>query len=342
MKNFTLLLALVTFSSIALSQPTLDSESFYNPGDQVVGFAVDPSGVNDGTDGANQTWDFSQFQTQGESNFWGGLIVHPSELSDFDLFSDANVAMVLNDGTIRYWSNDESGLTAIGQGGDHDILQLNDANSWLSYPFSYGSSISDEANGTLFGACNDFQWESVSETQGVGYGTLVLPSGTFENVLKIRRISFTNQINEEIGMERENNIVEHFWFQPGVAGPLLYMRSWSNNGCPGMNEGVEIVYTLPSQNTNTPNEISSEDITLSVFPNPASTTTHLNIRTGAFTEAEIWVSDLLGKNVLQIGDKEQIENTRLFDINLGILQPGVYVVNVKMNHTHFTERLVIQ
>lgn len=342
MKNFTLVLSLLSVSTITMSQPTIDSESFYVPGDQVVGFAVDPTDINDGADGAGQIWDFSQLQSQGESPFWGGTIVDPSELNDFELFADANVAMVLNNGTIRYWQNSDYGLTAIGQGGDNDLLQLNDDNTWFTYPFSFGSTLSDESEGTLFGTCNDFVWESVSETQGVGYGTLILPSGTFENVLKIRRISFTTKSNEEIGMERENNIVEHFWFQPGVAGPLLYMRSWSNNGCPGTNEGAEIVYTLPSQNTNIHNEISSEEITLSVFPNPANATTHLNIRTGASSEAEIWVSDLLGKNVLQVGKKEQIEESRLFEIGLESIQPGVYVVNVKMNDSHFTERLVIQ
>lgn len=341
MKKITLLFSIFGLAQVAISQPTLDAESFYSPGDQVIGFDVNSENINDGADGAGQVWDFSNLTTVGESSVWGGTIEDPSTLNDFDLFAEANLAMVLNNGTIRYWKNDENGLSAIGQGGDHDILALNDDNLLLTYPFTYGSEISDEANGELYGACNDFVWESTSETQGVGYGTLILPSGTFENVLKVRRISFSSKANETLGYERENNIVEHFWFQPGTSGPLLYMRSWNNNGCPGSNEGVEVVYTVPSGSSEV-EEMSANEVTFNIFPNPAIGETHLNIRTEQLMETQIWISDLLGKNVLNVGNKETIEQSRLFKIDLESLQPGVYVVNIKTQDEHFSDRLVIQ
>lgn len=340
MKNYTLLFSFIGLAHFAISQPTLNEDVFYQLGQQVIGFDVATDNINDGPDGVNQLWDFSGLSTIGESNVWGGTIHDPAALNDFDLFSGANLAMVLNNGTIRYWKNDESGLSAMGQGGDNNILALDNDHLMLTYPFTYGSQFSDESTGNLYGSCHDFVWQSTTETHGVGYGTLLLPSGTFENVLKIRRVSFTSRVNESLGYERENNIIEHFWYQPGTSGPLLYMRSWNNNGCPGSNEGAEVVYTVPATTANIA-ETTPSDFSFTIFPNPAMGETHLNVRTNQAAEAQLWVSDMLGKKVLEIGENELIEHSHLFKINLRSLQPGMYLLNIKTDDQHYSDRLVV-
>lgn len=324
------------------AQPTLTSESFYTPGDFVLAYDVSTENLTDGPDGANQTWDFSQLQTTQESAHWGGNVVDPASLNDFDFYSGANIAMVLNNGTIRYWSNNTEHLNAMGQGGDHDLLQLNNPNVLLQFPFTMGSSFSDEATGTLYSACRTYDWQSTSEIQGVGYGTLVLPSGTFENVLKVRRISFTSKTETEHGFERENNIVEHYWFQPGTAGPLFYMRSWSNNGCPGSNEGLEAFYAVNEDVSTGTNDVHYNDLSLNVFPNPANGKTHLSVRTGNDIVGKIWISDMLGQSVLTVDEQSSINESRLYNIDLSSLQPGLYVLNLRADGIHKSQKLIVQ
>lgn len=324
------------------AQPVLTSESFYTPGDFVVAYDVATINLEDGADGAQQTWDFSQLPTIEQSAHWGGNVVDPATLDDFDLYNGANIAMVMNDGVIRYWNSDEQELAAMGQGGDQDLLHLTNSNKLLEFPFTLGSTFSDEASGTLYSTCRTYEWQSTSETQGVGYGTLLLPSGTFENVLKVRRISFTSKTETEHGFERENNIVEHYWFQPGTPGPLFYMRSWSNNGCPGSNEGIEAFYTV-NQNVSTGTQsFEINELSLSVFPNPATDKTHLNVRTEATITGEIWISDMLGQSVVTVNEPAKIENSRLYNIDLSGLQPGMYVLNLRAEGVHKTQKLIVQ
>lgn len=342
MKQSLLFATLFLFTASLWAQPALNSESFYAPGESVTAYEVNPNGLQDGPDGTDQLWDFSHLESTGLSPLFGGTVVDPQTLSDFEFYTDANIAMVLPNGTTRYWKNDENGLSAIGMGGNNDLLTLVSPNAWLTYPFSYGSTVSGQSDGTLYGACRSYQWSSSSETNGVGYGTLVLPSGTYENVLKVRRISFVTKANDEIGLERENNIIEHFWFKPGLHGPLLYTRSWNNNGCPGSNSGAEAFYTVPSTLTSNITVASGEEIEMSMFPNPAREKVQLSIRGDLQGETHIWISDIVGHQVKSIKTAGEDFRNSLLEIDVSHLHTGVYFVNVENGSTKFARKLVVR
>lgn len=341
MKTFTTLSILLLISNLVAAQPELNSDIFYAPGDFVVGFDVVGQVVEDGPDGPNQIWDYSHFEGSAVSEIWSGNVVAPSETYDFGIFSEADVALVLNNGTVRYWSNNNS-LVSLGHGGDQDILDLDVPATWMTYPFTFGSTQSDQASGTLFSACRDYDWSASSETQGVGYGTLILPEGTYENVLKVRRITFSSKVNDEIGLERTNNVVEHFWFQPGTHGPLLYMRSWSNDGCPGSNEGGEIAYTIPNNISTQVQGVASANFTLTAFPNPAHNEVHLTLNYGEVSELRIWISDMMGHELIEVDSQSFLRNEMFRTIDVSKLSDGVYLINVLINDEQRTEKLIIQ
>lgn len=330
------------FGAGLTAQPALTSESFYAPGESVTAYEVNTEGLQDGPDGANQLWDFSQLESVGLSPLFGGEVVDPQSLSDFEFYNDANIAMVLPNGTTRYWKNDENGLSAMGLGGNNDLLTLVSPNAWLTYPFTYESTVSGQSSGTLYGACRSYNWSSASETNGVGYGTLILPSGTYDNVLKVRRISFVSKSNDDIGLERENNIIEHFWFQPGVSGPLLYTRSWNNNGCPGSNSGAEAFYTVPSSLTSSISATSGAEIEMSLFPNPAHEQVQLSIRGELHGETHIWISDIVGQRVKSIKMAGEDLHERLVELDIVDLHTGIYFVNVENGALKFAQKLVVR
>lgn len=341
MKTFIPFLVFILMAGFVEGQPELNNDIFYVPGDYVIGFDVTDEPLDDGPDGANKTWDYSHFEGAAVSEIWSGSVVSPSETYDFGMFADADVALVLNNGIVRYWSNNNS-LTSLGQGGNHDILDLDITATWMTYPFTFGSSQSDQASGTLFSTCRNYEWSASSETEGVGYGTLNLPGGTYDNVLKVRRITFSSKVNSEIGLDRTNNIVEHFWFQPGTHGPLLYMRSWSNDGCPGSNEGSEIVYTIPN---NVTTQIEGDETTkfrLSAFPNPTRNEVHLNLSSENTSDLRVWISDMMGHELILV-DSQSFSRDGLFHtVDVSQLSAGVYLINVRSNDEHHTEKLIIQ
>lgn len=340
MKTFTPLLILFLTAGLVTAQPELNNDIFYTPGDYVIGFDVVGETVEDGPDGANQIWDYSHFESAAVSEIWSGSVVSPSETYDFGMFTEADIALVLNNGTVRYWSNTNS-LVSLGHGGNQEILDLDIPATWMTYPFTFGSSQSDQASGTLFSTCRDYDWSASSEIEGVGYGTLILPGGTYENVLKIRRITFSTKSNDEIGLERTNNVVEHFWFQPGTHGPLLYMRTWSNDGCPGTSQGEEIVYTVP--NTTTQIDVGeSTTLRLSAFPNPTRDEVHLSLSSNDTSDLRIWISDMMGHELISVDTQSSTRNELFRTVDVSQLSGGVYLINVHINDKRHTEKLIIQ
>jgi hypothetical protein len=336
---------ILLFPSILLAlavtaQPVITSQNFYQPQVPVIAFDAAADGILDGADGPERIWDFSQLQATGSSEIWGGEAVLPTDLQGFDLFYEANLAVQLPNGKVRYWKNTESALIAMGHDGSDDLLSLQDGAVLINYPFTYGSALSDDAFGNLSSSCRNYTWESSSEIAGVGYGILLLPTGTFHNVLKVRRVTFAIRKNVELDLDRENNIVEHFWFSPDWAGPLLYIRQWSNNGCPGSNEGAEVSFAAPSVATNVENTLSNS-ISFSVFPNPANDLALLRIDSENTAIIHITITDLLGHATPIQNRKIEVTGTQLVEMNISNLSSGVYLINVTSNAGSVTEKLIV-
>jgi hypothetical protein len=339
MKHF-LLFPLALCALTLSSQPIITSENFFQPNQTILAFDANGVGVTDGEDGPNRIWDFTNLQATGNSVIWGGETASPNQQEGFEFFDDATVALMLPSGKLRYWKNTESSVIYIGHDGSDDLLTLNDGSTLMNYPFSYGSSQSDESNGDLSSACRNYIWESSAQTEGVGYGTLLLPSGTFENVLKVRRISFGVRKNIELDHERENNIVEYYWFSEDVSGPLLYIRQWTNNGCPGSNEGTEVSFISPNLTTEIAN-IDQAELSFNIFPNPANDFAILRIDTEKQTLVHITITDLLGHEIVNPTNTIQVNGSQVVDLDIAGLQKGLYLVHAASENTRYTQKLIV-
>jgi len=339
MKHFLLLPATVFALSIS-AQPIITSQNFLQPNQTVLAFDANGQGITDGEDGPNKIWDFTNLQATGNSVIWGGETIQPNDIDGFDFFNDASVALMLPNGKMRYWKNTESALTYIGHDGSDDLLTLNDGATLLTYPFSYGSSQADDSYGDLSSACRNYTWESSAQTEGVGYGTLLLPTGTFQNVLKVRRISFGVRKNVELDHERENNIAEYFWFSEDVAGPLLYIRQWTNNGCPGTNEGTEVSFMSPNVATETSN-IQAIDLSFNIFPNPAHDFAIVRIDAQKEAIINITITDLLGHEISRPINTLKITGSQVVELNIASLQRGLYLVHAASENTRYTQKLIV-
>lgn len=339
-KKFSLSIIITTCNLVANAQPVIDSGSFLQTGQAVSAFEINPTGLDDGNDGANCYWDFSDVDILGNSEIWQGNVQPASSTEDYSFFPEANIALILSDGTIRYWNNSETGLAISGQGGTGEHIAFTNESIIFTYPFSFGSVHTDDSEGTIYGTCRNFARESTETTEGTGYGTLALPNGIYDDVLKIRRTIFATRTDTERGTVRMNNIVEHYWFHPDIQGPLLYLRNWSNDGCPGSNEGAEAVLFMPQLASTSVTDFSGIDVSLSAFPNPASNQVQILIQDPVNREGSVQITDMIGQFVWKSNRDNQ--NDGRFSVDLSGITPGVYLINYRYEGQLLTQRLVIQ
>lgn len=198
------LLAAATLSAIA--QPVLDQTAVGQPGD-VFYLGIQDTfapGFSIGSPGANQTWDFSNLLVNGTDTLW---FLNPGSTSYGSNFPAANLAIKqasLGDGE-AFLESTSNHLDILGVAGDllgmgsPMVIPQNPPSRIAQFPFTYGNSFNNttvidvRADASGFGVpfVDSARYKNVQDRMLLadGYGTLVLPVGVFNSVLRVKEIN---------------------------------------------------------------------------------------------------------------------------------------------------------
>lgn len=85
------------------------------------------------------------------------------------------------------------------------------------------------------------------------------------------------------------------------------------------------------------------DITdILLFPNPSNSQTTLSFEMISSGKAIIVLKDVLGRNILNIENKDLIMGNHSYNINLSDLNSGIYFVDIQVNGARQIERLIVE
>ncbi len=221
MRKLLLFCCLPFFSSI-VAQPSLLHSDLLPIGSVTLYNGVSNLAAIDTTiQGANVTWDFSGLVSDGSDVQFSFL--DPASTAQGASFPTANYARAgTNDNYIDYFIRTDDHLDLVGfwsSGGG--VVTYTDPQRDMVFPMSLGVTNSDTWANTLSSFGGTYTLE------GVGYGSLTLPSGTFNNVVMVRAMQ--NEIFEipiytwystESGAMLLNYIVGDGFFYPLLAWTL--------------------------------------------------------------------------------------------------------------------------
>jgi hypothetical protein len=306
-------LGLSFFAGIKAQSPVLTAANS-NP---QIGESFSGIGINyttPGSGGANHTWDFSGLTIGATQNF---SIINSSSGASASSFPNAGLA-TYNPSTLSYnylsvTSNDISIEGYVYGPPSNLILPYSNPQKILSYPFSMGSSFADNYTGTYVSGGSTIIRKGKNTVTADGYGTLILPSGTVTNVLRVAVIDDYGDTTSLGVPFSQFTLTTYNWYIPGTHYQILSLTSLnSNGGSPLAQFGI---YIDPSTVGIAMNKSGSENISL--YPNPAD-------------------------NFLQLGNNEIIEKTEVFstegalkrttlngnELDISALKPGMYLINV--------------
>ncbi len=190
MKNLYYFAIFLLASSVLFSQPTLTVKSLPVVGDKLYMTDCDTNGITTGNSGASVTWDYSKLiKLNGPDTKTKIEYVEPSSGIYHEKFPNANIAMKSEDSYV-YFKFDGTNYERMGLAAEEGYEILNDLELIMKYPFTYQSNISDKFSGE-FKVFNE-EMEIIMKRGGTinavadAYGTLILPNGTFENVLRVK------------------------------------------------------------------------------------------------------------------------------------------------------------
>lgn len=281
--------------------------------------------------GAAQTWDFS-----GSAGTIGNTFttINASAGTSASFFPDADVALSTTDYQ-EYIGITTAGLEHMGQHAGTDNIVYTNPELYLPIPCVFGQTWTDDFAGEWSGGATTFTGTTTATASG--YGTLILPSITLTNVLRVDQ-TWTRIESNGITAVRTMNV----FYRPGTG---YFLAS---------NERLELFLTASSTLLTTSEEFTYldpasigiaeaalEPIGLTLMPVPA--TDHVTLVFGTGGAAQVKLIDAEGRTVITKDMGTFATGIHRYGLDLTGIPAGIYLVQVaNAKGERGTQRLVVQ
>ncbi len=330
MRKTLLLAAFALLAFVAQAQPTLTQAavgavgSTYYMGIQDTFLPTD----NVGSAGAGQTWDMSSLQVNGLDTIW---FVSPSSSPYAAGFPTSNLALrqaSLGDGIAFLESNvgflDLLGLASdLLNTGTPIVVNQNPPSRVAQFPFTYQNTFNGTTNidvtidASGFGIplvdSARYQNTQVRNLVADGYGTLILPSGTFNNVLRVKEIN-----------NQHTTILVHTFFGWSTYQDSLFTDStftwWNDTKGYYLAQAAYIggaLSTIRYQDPVIVGRPEPRENAFHVYPNPAANRVFIDTDGKVY---ELRITDLQGRVVA----RQKLSGVHA-EVNVGELPRGYYM-----------------
>lgn len=179
-KRFTLLM-LAIIPSIIWAQPIITNAEDFTIGTVLKFQKCNPTSVSAGSAGANQTWDFSTLTALPDTTTeW---MLSPSSTTNGSLFPTANQVEKYSDGRFVYVNKTATENYLVGfidTTSIYPATRYPNPMIFATRPLNYGTIVTDTF--TMAGSSAI----GIITINPDAYGTLILPNGTHNNVLRIK------------------------------------------------------------------------------------------------------------------------------------------------------------
>ncbi len=218
--TFTLALTLLSIHEIN-AQPTINNAELFEIGEIISIQECDTAGIEEGNSGANQVWDFTRLIPI--SSPITAKILSP-EMVNFD-------ALYPNADRVEKWSNGKYVITSNNVHSSRleafidSVTGINiDYTSPMLFakrPITYLDTYSENFKTDYSFSGYDFKGVGTVEIKADGYGTLTLPNGTFNNVLRVKMHQVEWDTLIQFGSITKFETFTYLWFDVQHSAALL-------------------------------------------------------------------------------------------------------------------------
>lgn len=334
-KLTTLLFTILSYS--AFSQPIISHFNLPQVGDHVV-IGLCSDNVNAGTvgnAGAMQTWDMTGLTETSEEFF---DYINPSTGLQSDSFPSATICGVSWLDDYSYYGVNSSSLTAEGyvvtiDPSDTGTTVYTNPEQILQMPYTFGDTFTDNFAGTNyltnFGALD---FDGIVQFEADGYGTLMLPNGTYNNV--VRYYIHREQTNYVGGFPSTSTTKDQWaWVSEDYRFWLLLMES----NFDGFSTSSLVWYDKnPFSALTGINSINESNV--SVYPNPLKVGQSPMVKWAKGENVSVSVLGLDGQ-IITNRDFQFIEGNNTIDFL--DLSAGIYILQIESASLNFKNRISV-
>ena len=232
----------------------------------------------------------------------------------------------------NYYLVNADSFTFVG-GGYYEENFSDNPRKLLLYPFTYNDSFVDDFNGPVPSSGNDSIRYGTTLVKGDAYGTLILPFGSFSNMLRVKTEA-TYIDSSVLGVFQRYSEIRYQWFKPGIHFPLLnYQYRWTDNE-------TLTFYSLLDPSLALNIDQVARDLSLSIFPNPVSDQLNITYTLKEQGETIIRICDMVGRELMK---KEfyRVPGLAKESINVSQLEAGSYLLTLTIGNKHLSQKIII-
>lgn len=357
MKTFATFSLLLTLLSFGVAQPIIHRSHLLAPGDPF--FVGSVSTVPDpGSSGANAVWDFSSVQA---GNTALNTTVMASATPFAGDFPSANIALVDQTPGATFYQYilldegvwEEHGYVDPG----FSNVTFGNPRTFLEFPVSYQGQWQDDFTYTIEYLVGDpvtTRGEGNVRVNVDGYGTLMLPQSTFDDVLRLRIIAeATDTTNFGGGLYERNYVYDTtiVWLSPSYHAPLAtHIRSRTDRTTTVIIGDTLVVpetleysgFSFDPMAEPTSAILEAADIGLAelqISPNPFEQQLHIAFNAQKDSEVVMRVLDIHGRE-FHHEMMSVVEGKNVVDIMLPELQSGSYLMSFQTDKGVHVRKLI--
>jgi hypothetical protein len=302
--------------------------------------SISPAGISEGNAGANGTWNFSGISATGTSYTYN--VISPSSTPFSGSFPGATI-IVSNTSfeTYSFYHIDNTSYDYLGSAsvnsGVTTITPFTKSETFLVFPVSYNSSFSDNFSYSF--QTSGYTFSTAGTISGVAdaYGTLLLPQGTFNNVLRVKTIQDYSNTNDIPGSQPGNSqILTYSWYDAGTRYPLLTITYTTS----GTNTTKSVYYYDYLTSANKYKDPKTFEIIS--YSNPAKDIITVDFCIPGTSDVFFSLFDLTGKNIITQTRPNLAKGRYIHKIDTENLLPGIYIIQAKTENNVITKKVVLQ
>lgn len=335
-KNLPALIPTILAATFLSAQVTITYATHgINVGNTFSYYSADTTGVQAGSTGTGQTWNFGSLvigSTLGSVNY-----VSPGSTPYGSSFSTSNLAASDGSGQYEYYNGTSSVLNLTGAANSQTTIPYSNSELVMNYPFAYSNTATDNLYSTYTSnSINVIRSGTVSVTAD-GSGTLILPSGSY-NVLRVKTVQ--TMTDSFVGFySAQYYFVTYTWYSAAQKFPLMTFNQLSTTLFSSTNYSENVLINSQVVGiAESPSLITG----INLFPNPASDNANLNFTLAENQPITISISDPEGKKILEINRGELSAGEYFQNIDVTSLSKGIYFVKIQGEKNSTCSKLIVQ
>ena len=344
-KIYKILSLLLINVTITFSQPVITSAVNPEVGDNYSGYLVDTNAIDLSLTGVNITWDFTTLVVPSSSfsTFTGYTVSATPYATDFPSASvgvlDASTSLY----TYFITSSSTMELNGFASASTGTTI-LTDYAKLVTFPFTYNSTVSDVFSGTQTIGIATFNVTGTSATIADAYGTLILPSGTYSNVLRAKITQ--NAVSTTTGGSINTSLATYYWYGDSYKYPLLEVDITTTTGtgifASSANSYAKKAFVVTPQLIGIIEKPQKHNFNFNVFPNPsADNKATFSFNLDEFSDVSISLVNVLGQEQTMLSGKRMQQGFQKETVDLNDLSKGIYFVKININGIVSQKKLII-